>query len=208
MPVMDGLEATRRLRAMQQQQTLAPCRVVMLSSHDDEATRQRALEAGCDHYLCKPVAKQVLLQTLGWVAGQLPAPPQPELRTPGSTDHGELQLHAGTAATAGEHAPAPDSILIDPDLIDRMPSFLQSRRELLAALEAAARAGDAEAMRRHAHRLSGSFSLYGLAWAAAQCREIERTGLPEGPLDASLRRLAALRSHLDALQARMPLPTA
>lgn len=184
MPVMDGLEATRRLRALQQQQALPACRIVMLSSHDDEATRQRALQAGCDHYLCKPVSKQVLLQTLSWVAGQSPAPPEPELRAAdganrpdaAAAEHGNAG-DAGSAPAADTGPPDVETIEIDPDLIDRLPAFLQSRLELLAALETAAKAGDAEALRRHAHRLAGSLSLYGLHWAAAQCRDIELAGL-------------------------------
>lgn len=184
MPVMDGLAATRRLRELQAEGRLRAGRIVMLSSHDDDETRQQALAAGCDHYLCKPVAKEVLLQAVQWAAGQRPHPPLSALReSPG--------------AALGHDDPA--AVVIDPDLLDRMPAFLQSRRELLASLEAAASAGDFVGARRHAHRLAGSLSLYGLHWAAARCVELEQATWPIDDLPA---RLAALRSHIDGVQSR------
>jgi len=181
MPVMNGIEATRRLREQQHQGALGACRIVMLSSHDDEQTRQRALAAGCDHYLCKPVSKEALLQTLQWAAGQLPAPPQPLVRT------------------ASDAAADPADVIIDPDLRDRMPAFLQSRRELLVALEAAGLGGDEPAARRQAHRLAGSFALYGLHWAAAQCGELEHGTWTIAELQ---RTLAHLRTHIDSVESR------
>jgi CheY-like chemotaxis protein len=184
MPVMDGLAATRRLRELQADGRLRAGRIVMLSSHDDDETRQRALAAGCDHYLCKPVAKEVLLQTLQWAAGQRPHPPLSALRE-------------SPNATLAPDDPA--AVVIDPDLLDRMPAFLQSRRELLAALEEAAQAGDTAGARRHAHRLAGSLSLYGLHWAAARCGELEHGGWTLDELPA---RLAALRIHLDGVESR------
>ncbi|NRF67341.1 PAS domain-containing protein [Aquincola sp. S2] len=176
MPVLNGLDATRRLRELQREGALPPCPIVMLSSHDDDATRRRALDAGCDHYLCKPVSKELLLQTVLWAAGRSPQPP-----LAGAPD---------TDAAA---------VVIDPDLVDRMPAFLESRRALLAELEAAAGAGDADAARRLAHRLAGSFALYGLHWAAGQCRALERGTGSAAALQAAL---AALRAHLDGVQSR------
>jgi CheY-like chemotaxis protein/HPt (histidine-containing phosphotransfer) domain-containing protein len=175
MPVMDGLEATRRLRELQRDGRLKPCTIVMLSSHDDPGTRDRALQAGCDLYLCKPVSKETLLRTVQWAATE----GRPEFRP--------------------APAPMPAEDEIDADLIDRLPAFLASRRELVQAMHAASAAGDAEAVRRHAHRLAGSFALYGLRAAAEQARRIELGRLPHAELLAAA---AELLSHLDAVQSR------
>jgi PAS domain S-box-containing protein len=50
MPVLDGLEAARRIRA-----SLPGTRIVVLSGYPDEVMRQRALEAGADRY-CEKTA--------------------------------------------------------------------------------------------------------------------------------------------------------
>jgi PAS domain S-box-containing protein len=50
MPVLDGLEAARRIRA-----ALPDTRIVVLSGYPDEVMRQRAMEAGADRY-CEKTA--------------------------------------------------------------------------------------------------------------------------------------------------------
>ncbi|MGE3975267.1 MAG: response regulator [Bdellovibrionales bacterium] len=59
MPIMDGLEATRRLR---KQGYSKP--IVALTAHALPAEAQKSLEAGCNHHLTKPLNKMELIQTL------------------------------------------------------------------------------------------------------------------------------------------------
>jgi CheY-like chemotaxis protein len=64
MPVMDGYEAAKRLREMERAEGRARCTIVAISSNDDQAIVQRALAAGCDHYMTKPAERTALLQLL------------------------------------------------------------------------------------------------------------------------------------------------
>ncbi|MEQ1911443.1 MAG: response regulator [Vicinamibacterales bacterium] len=48
MPLMNGLDATRRIKALP-----APPRVVVVSLLDGAATRRRAEDAGADGFICK-----------------------------------------------------------------------------------------------------------------------------------------------------------
>lgn len=52
MPGMDGLEATRRLR---DHESLREVPIVALTANVMEADRRRALDAGCDGYIGKPI---------------------------------------------------------------------------------------------------------------------------------------------------------
>jgi two-component system, cell cycle response regulator DivK len=58
LPVMDGLEATRRIRAHAQTQTTP---IIAVTAHAMSGDRDRALQAGCDDYHAKPVELSRLL---------------------------------------------------------------------------------------------------------------------------------------------------
>lgn len=58
LPVMDGWEATRRLKA---DAALRQTPVIALSAHAMEGDRQRALDAGCNDFDTKPVEFERLL---------------------------------------------------------------------------------------------------------------------------------------------------
>lgn len=64
MPIMDGYEATRRIRAWEQEQQRQPTPVIALTASAMESELHRSLEAGCTAYLRKPVRLATLLDAV------------------------------------------------------------------------------------------------------------------------------------------------
>jgi len=61
LPVLDGWEATRRLKAMPATRTIP---VIALTAHAMVTDRERSLEAGCDDFDTKPVEIERLLDKI------------------------------------------------------------------------------------------------------------------------------------------------
>jgi DNA-binding NarL/FixJ family response regulator len=60
MPILDGYEATRQIKALQ-----PACRVIALTIHVGEVERQQALQAGMEVVVVKGAPLDLLLQAIG-----------------------------------------------------------------------------------------------------------------------------------------------
>lgn len=182
MPIMNGLEATARLRDREKLARQRRCVIIGLSSHDDDEARRHSLEVGCDLYLTKPVTREELQRAL--------------LGVTGAGNIGQSPAGADLPAAA---LPAPvqaeDPVYVDIDLRDSLPSFLQSRREAIEQMTQALTAGNIVQVQQLAHRLAGSFALYGFRWASGHCQYIEREAEQLEP-ETIEQHLALLSRHL------------
>jgi CheY-like chemotaxis protein len=64
MPLMDGLEATRQIRVSH-----PDLPIVALTANAFDSDRQRALEAGCNDFVTKPVSAPVCLEVIAKYIG-------------------------------------------------------------------------------------------------------------------------------------------
>ena len=62
MPEMSGIEAVRRIRALEGPSARVP--VIAVTAHAMDADRKRYLEAGMDDHIAKPIEKEFLLQAI------------------------------------------------------------------------------------------------------------------------------------------------
>ena len=61
LPVIDGWEATRRLKA---DESLKDITVIAITAHAMRGDEEKALAAGCDDYLIKPIDEDLLFDKL------------------------------------------------------------------------------------------------------------------------------------------------
>ena len=64
MPIMDGLEATRLIRA-----EMADLPIIALTANAFDNDRQRALDAGCNDFISKPVNAALCLEVIAKYIG-------------------------------------------------------------------------------------------------------------------------------------------
>jgi CheY-like chemotaxis protein len=70
MPEIDGLEATRRIRAREavlEKRAGAARRIpiIAMTAHALKGDRERCLEAGMDDYVSKPIEREQLMRAIG-----------------------------------------------------------------------------------------------------------------------------------------------
>ncbi|MEA2244429.1 MAG: two-component system, chemotaxis family, chemotaxis protein CheY [Solirubrobacteraceae bacterium] len=66
MPVLDGIEACRQMRAVP---AMEGAKIVMLTASAEDSTRDRAEEAGADYFLTKPFSPLELLRLVAELDG-------------------------------------------------------------------------------------------------------------------------------------------
>ena len=69
LPVLDGWEATRRIKSGDATRAIP---VIALTAHAMAGDRDKAMEAGCDDYDTKPIELARLLEKIGRLIGGMP----------------------------------------------------------------------------------------------------------------------------------------
>jgi CheY-like chemotaxis protein len=67
LPGLDGFEATRQLKSQPETKHIP---VIVLSAHDREKNREKALAAGCDEFETKPTDFDILVQKIRSLLGR------------------------------------------------------------------------------------------------------------------------------------------
>ncbi len=65
MPVMDGLEATKKIK-----ESHPDLPIIALTANAFDSDRQIAFDAGCNEFLSKPISSEVCLKTIAKVLGE------------------------------------------------------------------------------------------------------------------------------------------
>ena len=211
MPVMDGFEATARIRRLPDPHE-ARLPVVALTANTLPGDEQRCLDAGMDAFLAKPYTMAALRHVLArWLepippdAGEA-VPAMPSARAPEQPQRASSAIQLAVLETLRELDPAGGTGLAQ----EVFGQFLESARKGLAQVQAAIGSDDAKALGHAAHGLKSSAANVGAETLSACYRELEAMAR-EGRMDAARaivervraeheRAVAQLQEMYDAMQ--------
>ncbi|MBV8089153.1 MAG: PAS-domain containing protein [Alphaproteobacteria bacterium] len=154
MPVLDGIQATLRIRALPPPANRVT--IIAVTAHAMTGAREQYLAMGVDDYVAKPINARILI---GKLAG---LPPRPDLDTAaedGALDR--LQLDSLAA-----HLPA-ESVR------QLLASFSDQVEHQILSIESFSAAGDLAELVREAHSLAGGSGNLGALKLSRLAREIE-----------------------------------
>jgi CheY-like chemotaxis protein len=194
MPIMDGIEATRRIRELETTAQGLPegakkhIPIIASTAHALAEVREKCYAAGMDDFLTKPFDERQMAETLlRWLT-----PAGGELETGADDEEDAEQANEATV-------PAKDEV-IDGTVIEGLramarpgrPSplgralarFLESTPPIVATIHDTCDKGDAGALWRAAHSLKSSAGALGAKQLSQRCAEIEARARDSG-IDAA-----------------------
>jgi CheY-like chemotaxis protein len=195
MPVMDGLTATRLLRA---QARFAALPVIAMTANAMETDRQACLQAGMNDHITKPIEPDLLFATLlHWLRPQLDVGARAPVNVPGPLE--DLPAIAGLDVRNGLRLVRGKKEFY----LSMLRKFAAGQKGAVAALRADLQHGlHADALRR-AHNLkslSASIAMAPLSLLAAEVEAQLRSGMDVDALQPALQALdTALQSFLQEL---------
>lgn len=150
MPVMNGLEATKTIRALEKENNQPPTPLIVLSAHAFGEQRKKCYESGCDDLLVKPVRKKDFLLSIAKLTTQQELQvTSPEL-TPPADVFSDFDAESG------------NTVHIDSIFEELFPDFIDYFHESLENMNRATANEDYNELFRLGHGLKGSASNYEL----------------------------------------------
>ena len=190
MPILDGFEATRRLRQWESDTGRSRTPIIALTAHVLEQSQQQCKDAGMDDYLRKPFSQADLGATLcRWLPKASDNPGEQEQTVASSSGQIPDTVVSPPVSLFDDHSEPPSVPVLDQEalgyildlarkgnkgLLRKMvDSYLARTPELLVELERALAHKDPEGVRIAAHTLKSSSLTIGAARLAELGRVME-----------------------------------
>jgi PAS domain S-box-containing protein len=176
MPIMDGLTATRTIRAWEQANDRLPTPIIALTASALKRDREMCLAAGCTAFLTKPIKQEVLLQAIK-----------------------DRSIVAPTSSK--EESSRKETIFVraNPKIADLMPVFLRNCRQNVVAMLDALDRGDFETVEILGHGMRGAGGSYGFQAITEIGAALEQVA-ESADSDASRKWVGELSGYLDRVE--------
>jgi CheY-like chemotaxis protein len=176
MPVMDGLTATRAIRAWELTNHRPPTPIIALTASALKGDQEKCVTAGCTAYLTKPIKEDVLLQAI--------------------REHSIVGLQLSPEVNGRNDA---IRVRANPKIADLIPGFLHHRRQDVSAILDALHKGDFETIEGLGHGMKGAGGSWGFQGITDIGAALEQAAV-HADTDVSLKWVGELSSYLDRVE--------
>jgi len=173
MPVMDGLTATRTLRAWEQANDRPPTPIIALTASALKGDREMCLAAGCTAFLTKPIKQEVLLQAIK-----------------------ENSIVAPSSSKEKSSRMDPIFLRVKSKSADRIPAYLQNCKQNVIVMRDALDRVDFETVTSLGHQMRGSGAMFGFQ-AITDIGAALQQAAESADTDASRMWVGELSNYLD-----------
>jgi len=167
MPVMDGFEASERIRSAEGSGHRIP--IVALTASALVADRQRCLRAGMDDHLAKPIRRAELAAVLARFANDAPSLPRQDTSSPPTDESSKTSI----SARLSELFEGLDDLDVAIESTELLQSYQARAEAYYADLRSASADGDVGRLQQVAHALTGMAANVGVDVVATRARVIE-----------------------------------
>jgi signal transduction histidine kinase len=182
MPVMDGLSATRAIRALEKERGTALIPIIALTANASSQDIERSAEAGCNAHLSKPITKMELIGAIEKHRRQ----PKTEVRQMGSLETIRIEIPPGFENIA--------------------PGYLAKRRKEVPEMHNLIAVSDFARLAIMSHNLKGTGGGYGFPELTRLGAALEQSAKQKdcGTLRTQMSELANYLDHVELIAACDP----
>ena len=174
MPVMDGYDATRRIREWERERQAKATPILALSAYALQSEIDKSRDAGCTAYLTKPIRRKTLLEA--------------------------IEKYCDATRTGHQVKPSERTQpAFDERLRSIVPAYLEGRRRDILSVLAALDSDDYEQIRTIGHKMRGSGTGYGFPEITAIGQRVELAAKSRDE-KKTREHLTELSAHLDVLE--------
>ena len=194
MPVMDGLEAARRLRAQEAEDGAGPTPIIAMTAHAMREDREKSRDAGMDDHITKPIDPDMLARILiKWV--------KPRAQAAHAADH-DTGCPASAGADAGTIFDWEKGLLYvggeEQLLVKQLKNFIRRYAHMPQTLAELSAAGQWHEANRAAHSLKGVAATLGMDALSAHAAALEQSYAANTADGQSLEKLRGLLQRAGA----------
>ncbi|WP_130470009.1 ATP-binding protein [Candidatus Magnetaquicoccus inordinatus] len=184
MPVLDGLETTRRMRQLESLRQWPRAIIVALTANAMKEETEASLLAGCDHHYCKPLRRQQLIDLIENIQHKYLS--DSDSTTPPSQPNQELSALSETVNLIALQQMRED---LGTGFKRVLNNFLVSIPERLDALNAACRHNNRILTKQLAHKLKGTAATFCADRLSQLCAQLEFTAILPTPSPTQINEL-------------------